>query len=146
MATTDSDKLPNLKSAVAGLNQIRFSLISRFNFFFNLSSFAFSWNRFEWTILAISNRTWFDFYFYVDFWICSENEKNGFINLVARYLRWIAKFLTLMLAICLDLRLPVFILQLCYDLASCDEFCFIFSDYFGWSFSMQRRSSACWVE
>lgn len=67
------EKLSQLRSAVAGLDQIRY-----------VHYFSFKWMRsLDLGFLVLD----FDFDFSV--FVCSENEKSGFINLVSRYLRWI---------------------------------------------------------
>lgn len=67
LSPADTDNLSNLKSAVAHLSQIRSSSIS---------------SAFSSTITWLSSISFFESVF------CSENEKSGFINLVARYLRY----------------------------------------------------------
>lgn len=74
---TAAEKLSALKSAVAGLNEIR-SLILSIPIL--LSSFSS-------IFVSVFARSEPDSCFFLLFFPCSENEKNGFISLVGRYLR-----------------------------------------------------------
>lgn len=96
LSAADAEKLNTLKSAVAGLNQIRHVLILYYNHYdsdFNGSNW---WWIFHILlelgsplyigVLDLRSELWCFIWLRLVF--CSESEKNGCINLVARYLRW----------------------------------------------------------